>query len=118
MGVTFELNGKPVAFEGDGTMPLLWYLRDHAGLTGTKYGCGIAACGACTVHVDGRAVRACVMPMRSVAGKAVTTIEAVADGWMALRAWLPSWRRRHPKSCLSWWWKSRMTAKVSIGTSS
>ena len=89
--VEFRLNGRPASFDGDPTMPLLWSLREHLGLTGTKYGCGIGACGACTVLVDGRAVRACVTPMASVAGRAVTTIEGLAkDGRLhALQqAWL------------------------------
>ena len=77
--VRFELNGREVEFAGDPAMPLLWYLRDHAGLTGTKYGCGIGSCGACTVHVDGRAQRACVLPVAGLAGKRVATIEG-ADG--------------------------------------
>ena len=61
-------------------MPLLWVLRDELGLTGTKYGCGVAACGACTVHVDGQAVRSCVVPVSAVTGKAVRTIEGLAPG--------------------------------------
>lgn len=61
-------------------MPLLWVLRDLLKVTGTKYGCGVAQCGACTVHVDGRATRSCVMPVASIAGRAVTTIEGLADG--------------------------------------
>ncbi|KQW45716.1 MULTISPECIES: (2Fe-2S)-binding protein [unclassified Roseateles] len=76
---------------GDPAMPLLWVLRDGLDLTGTKFGCGIAACGACTVHVDGQAVRACVTPLGAVAGKAVTTIEGLAgkDQPHALQlAWL------------------------------
>jgi isoquinoline 1-oxidoreductase alpha subunit len=80
MSTRFTLNGRTVAFDGDGEMPLLWYLRDHAGLTGTKYGCGVALCGACTVHVDGAPVRSCVTPVASLAGKKVRTIEALADG--------------------------------------
>lgn len=80
MAVAFELNGEAVEFTGDTKMPLLWYLRDHAGLTGTKFGCGIAACGACTVHVDGTARRACVTPVGSLAGKTVKTIEGLASG--------------------------------------
>jgi isoquinoline 1-oxidoreductase alpha subunit len=80
MATRFTLNGKPVAFDGDEAMPLLWYLRDHARLTGTKYGCGVALCGACTVHVDGAAVRSCATPLSSLAGKEVTTIEALASG--------------------------------------
>ena len=80
MALRFEVNGVEREFAGDGEMPLLWYLRDHAGLTGTKYGCGVALCGACTVHVDGAPVRACVTPVASLAGKQVRTIEALADG--------------------------------------
>lgn len=80
MTLRFTLNDRPVAFEGAEDMPLLWYLRDHAKLRGTKYGCGIAACGACTVHVDGQAVRACSVPVSAVAGKAVRTIEGLAGG--------------------------------------
>ena len=78
MAIELTLNQQPIQFAGDPDMPLLWYLRDHARLTGTKFGCGIGYCGACTVHVDLAAVRACVTPMRSVAGRTVTTIEGLA----------------------------------------
>jgi isoquinoline 1-oxidoreductase subunit alpha len=90
MSVRFTLNGRPVDFAGDPQMPLLWYLRDHAGLTGTKFGCGIAQCGACTVHIDGAATRSCVMPVAALEGRTVTTIEALAsDGLHAVqRAWI------------------------------
>lgn len=74
----FVLNGKATRFDGDGDTPLLWVIRDDAGLTGTKYGCGIGACGACTVHVDGNAQRSCVTPVSSVAGRKVTTIEGLS----------------------------------------
>jgi isoquinoline 1-oxidoreductase alpha subunit len=88
----FVLNGQPVAAEHDPELPLLWYLRDHAGLTGTKYGCGIVQCGACTVHVDGAPTRACVTPLAQVADRTITTIEgldgqvgtAVQAAWRAL----------------------------------
>ena len=80
MSVQFKVNGRAVRFEGAGDTPLLWYLRDHAGLTGTKYGCGVSACGACTVHVDGRAIRSCVLPVSSLDGREVTTIEGLAEG--------------------------------------
>ncbi|MBA3395708.1 MAG: (2Fe-2S)-binding protein [Deltaproteobacteria bacterium] len=88
-----RVNGVERTLEVDPEMPLLWALRDTLGLTGTKYGCGEALCGACTVHVDGLAVRSCVTPMRRVDGKAVTTIEGLSkDGshplqqaWLALR---------------------------------
>jgi isoquinoline 1-oxidoreductase alpha subunit len=77
MATDFQLNGKPTSFDGDPETPLLWVLRDHIGLTGTKYGCGIAQCGACTVHVDGKSRRSCVTPVSMVAGHTVTTIEGV-----------------------------------------
>ena len=75
--IEITVNGKAQRFDGDGSMPLLWYLRDELALTGTKFGCGVAACGACTVHVDGSAVRACVTPLSAVAGRKVTTIEGL-----------------------------------------
>ena len=78
--ISFTLNGKEVSLDVDPTMPVLWAVRDHLGLTGTKYGCGIAQCGACTVHVDGAAIRSCVMPISAVEGKQVETIENLADG--------------------------------------
>ncbi|UZK65828.1 (2Fe-2S)-binding protein [Sphingomonas sp. M1-B02] len=78
MATDFTLNGKTTSFDGDPETPLLWVLRDHLGLTGTKYGCGIAQCGACTVHLEGKNRRSCVTPVSMVAGKAVTTIEGVA----------------------------------------
>jgi isoquinoline 1-oxidoreductase alpha subunit len=74
----FKLNSRTVEVEGDPDMPLLWAIRDHLGLTGTKYGCGIAACGACTVHVDGAAVRSCSMPLSAVEGRDVITIEGLS----------------------------------------
>jgi isoquinoline 1-oxidoreductase alpha subunit len=83
------VNGQEHQFDGDEAMPLLWYLRDELGLTGTKFGCGEALCGACTVHLDGTAVRACQTPVGDAAGKAVTTIEGLApDGSHPVqRAW-------------------------------
>jgi isoquinoline 1-oxidoreductase alpha subunit len=84
-----RVNGQEHQFDGDEAMPLLWYLRDELGLTGTKFGCGEALCGACTVHLDGTAVRACQTPVGDAAGKAVTTIEGLApDGSHPVqRAW-------------------------------
>jgi len=76
--VQFEINGKSQSFDGDGEMPLLWYLREIAGLKGTKFGCGIGSCGACTVHIDGAAVRSCQMPVAGLEGRSVTTIEGLA----------------------------------------
>lgn len=77
--IRLNVNGQPRAIEiDDPTTPLLWVLRDGLGLTGTKYGCGVAQCGACTVHVNGRAVRSCVVEVSSVAGQTVTTIEGLS----------------------------------------
>jgi isoquinoline 1-oxidoreductase subunit alpha len=76
----FRLNGRPANAEGDPAMPLLWWLRDHAGLTGSKFGCGVGACGACTVLVDGAAMRSCTVPISALAGREVTTIEGLAKG--------------------------------------
>ena len=73
------LNGAAVETDADAQMPLLWWLRDERGLTGTKFGCGVAACGACTVHVDGLAMRSCVTPLGAVAGKSVRTIESLGS---------------------------------------
>jgi isoquinoline 1-oxidoreductase subunit alpha len=73
------VNGKSHDLDVDPDTPLLWAIRDHVGLTGTKYGCGIAQCGACTVHIEGEAVRACSLPVSAVEGKAITTIEGLAQ---------------------------------------
>ncbi|URW74709.1 (2Fe-2S)-binding protein [Sphingomonas donggukensis] len=78
MATEFQVNGRATRFDGDPETPLLWVLRDHLQMTGTKYGCGIAQCGACTVHLEGKNRRACVTPVSMVAGKSVTTIEGVA----------------------------------------
>lgn len=79
--VSVKINGKEHAYDGDPNMPLLWFIRDEVNLTGTKYGCGTGLCGACTIHVDGAAVRSCQMTMADVAGKQITTIEGLsADG--------------------------------------
>jgi len=87
------VNGKTRQVDVPADMPLLWVLRDVIGLTGTKFGCGIAACGACTVHLDGQAIRSCITPVSAVAGKRITTIEAIGetpagkkiqDAWVAL----------------------------------
>ena len=75
------VNGDARTFDGDPDMPILWYLRDEAGLTGTKFGCGAALCGACTVHVGGQAVRSCITPMSQAEGQGITTIEGLSkDG--------------------------------------
>ena len=76
----FVVNGKSVQVDVEPSTPLLWVLREQVGLTGTKYGCGVAQCGACTVHIDGQAIRSCAMPVSAVEGKRVTTIEGLAQG--------------------------------------
>ncbi len=90
--ISFSVNDKRASFDGDGDTPLLWVLRDHLQLTGAKYSCGIGLCGACIVHLDGRAVAACRVPVSTAEGRAVTTIEglAAADGTLhaVQQAWL------------------------------
>ena len=86
-----EINGKKQRVDVPPDMPLLWVLRDVIGLTGTKFGCGIAACGACTVHLDGQPIPSCVTPLSAVLGKSITTIEAIGDtpaGEKIQQAWL------------------------------
>jgi isoquinoline 1-oxidoreductase subunit alpha len=75
--LTLRINGEARSFDGDPSMPLLWYLRDELGLTGTKFGCGVAACGACTIHLDGDAVRSCQTQVGDASGKSITTIEGL-----------------------------------------
>ncbi len=88
--IEFELNGEPVTSASEADTPLLWVVRDELKLKGTKYGCGIAMCGACTVHIDGVATRSCITPLSSVAGQAVTTIEGLASdtGKALQKAWV------------------------------
>ena len=91
MSMQLEVNGKMLTFDAQPDMPLLWVLRDLLRMTGTKFGCGMALCGACTVHVDGEPVRACITQVSSVAGKKITTIEAMASDSVGKRvqaAWL------------------------------
>ena len=79
MSVTFTVNGKPAEFDGPEDAPLLWVVREHLGLTGSKFGCGIGACGACTMHIDGAAQRTCIMPVLMVQGRQITTIEGLSS---------------------------------------
>ena len=78
--IRLSINGRTYDVDADPNTPLLWVIREQVGLTGTKYGCGVAQCGACTVHIDGAAVRSCAMPASAVAGKQITTIEGLAAG--------------------------------------
>ena len=88
--ISLTINGKAAEVDADPSTPLLWVLRDHLHLTGTKYGCGMAQCGACTVHLDGQAIRSCVTPVSMASGKQVTTIEGLAEqalGQKVQQAW-------------------------------
>jgi len=90
MALTLRINGKPHQVDADPTTPLLWVLRDHLGMTGTKFGCGVAQCGACTVHVNGQAMRSCAIALEDAAGVEITTIEGLSpDGGHPLqKAWV------------------------------
>jgi isoquinoline 1-oxidoreductase alpha subunit len=95
--VTLTINGQTHELDVDGEMPLLWALRDHLGMTGTKYGCGLALCGACTVHVDGEPVRSCQTAVQDVVGRKVTTIEGL-DGRVA-KAVQAAWQKLDVVQC-------------------
>lgn len=77
--LSFQINANEATFDGDPSTPLLWVIRDHLELTGTKYGCGIGQCGACTVHLDGEPIRSCIIPVSAAAGKSITTIEGLSS---------------------------------------
>ena len=95
--IEVSVNGQSRQFAGDGEMPILWYLRDELNLTGTKFGCGMGLCGACTVHLNGEAVRSCSTPMKSAAGKKITTIEGLsANGTHPLQV---AWEKHNVAQC-------------------
>ncbi len=92
-----KINGEARVYSGDPQMPLLWYLRDELHMTGTKYGCGMALCGACTVHIDGEATRSCQLPMSAIEGKSITTIEGLdADNQHPLQV---AWKQHNVPQC-------------------
>ena len=91
MAISATVNGKAVRFDGEADTPLLWALREELGLTGTKFGCGIAACGACSVHVNGELVRSCSLPVGDVAGKSITTIEGLSGDPAKLHPLQQAW---------------------------
>jgi isoquinoline 1-oxidoreductase alpha subunit len=93
-----SINERTVEVNAGGDTPLLWVLRDHLGMTGTKFGCGMALCGACTVHIDGKAVRSCVLPASAAAGKKIITIEGIA-GTTSGRALQDAWQALNVPQC-------------------
>ena len=97
MAVSFTLNGKPTTLDVDPNMPLLWAIREVAGLTGTKFGCGMAQCGACTVHIEGQATRSCVTPVSAVEGRHVVTVEGLSG--KAASAVQAAWRKLDVVQC-------------------
>jgi isoquinoline 1-oxidoreductase alpha subunit len=97
MAVSFTLNGRPTTLDIDPNMPLLWAIREAAGLTGTKFGCGVAQCGACTVHIEGQATRSCVTPVSAVQGQNVVTIEGLSG--KAAGAVQTAWRKLDVVQC-------------------
>ncbi|MBV8604232.1 MAG: (2Fe-2S)-binding protein [Pelomonas sp.] len=96
--ITLNVNGKPASVDADPATPVLWALRDHLDMTGTKFGCGVAQCGACTVHINGQATRSCITPISAVAGQKITTIEAVADDPVG-KAVQAAWVRHDVAQC-------------------
>jgi aerobic-type carbon monoxide dehydrogenase small subunit (CoxS/CutS family) len=97
--ISFSVNDEPIRFEGELDTPLLWVLRDHLGLTGTKYGCGIGQCGSCTVHIDGRARRSCTTPVSGLEGKSILTIEGLAAGDGRLHPVQQAWIEEDAPQC-------------------
>ena len=91
MAINAQVNGKAVSFAAEPDMPLLWAIREELGMTGTKFGCGIAACGACSVHIDGKIARSCSVPVSDVAGKSITTIEGISGADGTLHAVQQAW---------------------------
>ncbi len=99
MPIQAKVNGKPVTFQVEPDTPLLWAIREELGMTGTKFGCGIAACGACSVHVDGEVVRSCSVQIGDIAGKEITTIEGLAKPDGTLHALQAAWIEHQVPQC-------------------
>jgi isoquinoline 1-oxidoreductase alpha subunit len=95
----FQVNGQPAEFAGDEQTPLLWVLRDHLKLKGSKFGCGIGQCGACSVHIDGAVQRSCITPVSSIAGKSITTIEGLAPSATQLHVVQQAWLEEDVPQC-------------------
>ena len=99
MAIAFNLNGQDISVDVDETTPLLWVVRDYLGLTGSKFGCGIMQCGACTMHVDGAAVRTCALPVSQVEGKTIATIESLAEPDGTLSPLQEAWVKHNVPQC-------------------
>jgi isoquinoline 1-oxidoreductase subunit alpha len=99
VAINMQVNGKAVSVEAEPDTPLLWVLREEVGLTGTKFGCGIAACGACSVHIDGKIARSCSIPLSDAAGKSITTIEGLAPAPDKLHALQQAWIDHQVPQC-------------------
>jgi isoquinoline 1-oxidoreductase alpha subunit len=97
--LSFKINSEEVSYEGDADTPLLWVIRDHLRLTGTKFGCGVGQCGACTVHVDGAAQRSCVTPVSAIDGRDITTIEGLAPSADELHPVQQAWLEHDVPQC-------------------
>ncbi|MGD8384546.1 MAG: (2Fe-2S)-binding protein [Lysobacterales bacterium] len=97
--ISFKVNGTKASFDGDPSTPLLWVLRDHLHLRGTKFGCGIGQCGACSVHIDGELKRSCIKPVSGIEGKSVTTIEGLAAGPDKLHPVQQAWLENDVPQC-------------------
>lgn len=99
MKIDFKINGKPTSIDVDPSMPLLWVVRDELKLTATKFGCGMAMCGACTLHIDGEAVRSCSVPVETIAGKDITTLEGLSESEANLHPIQQAWMEEQVPQC-------------------
>ncbi|MER0437930.1 (2Fe-2S)-binding protein [Emticicia sp. W12TSBA100-4] len=99
MKIDFKINGEPTSIDVDPAMPLLWVVRDELKLTATKFGCGMAMCGACTLHIDGEAVRSCSVPIETIAGKDITTLEGLSESEANLHPIQQAWMEEQVPQC-------------------
>jgi len=99
MKIDFKINGKPTSIDLDPAMPLLWVVRDELKLTATKFGCGMAMCGACTLHIDGEAIRSCSVPVETIAGKNITTLEGLSESEVNLHPIMQAWMEEQVPQC-------------------
>ena len=97
--VSFDINGEQQTIDADSSMPMLWVIRERLGLTGTKFGCGVAQCGACTIHIDGAAIRSCTTPLAAAEGRAITTIEGLAPSGDELHPLQAAWIEHQVPQC-------------------